>query len=349
MEESNSINQNLPGVGLDIGTSIIMSARSTSTGSTEFTSQRDAFFEITPVSQVNARAIEKSLQQRGFFYLNKDGKFFLVGQQAINYASELHRSVLRPLSRGVLSSRDKDAFGMLSTIIEQIIGAPIEPNERCIYSYPADPIDADFDSIYHSRLLGKILTNLGYDAVPMLEAEALMYSELLDFDMTGITMSWGAGMTNVCVAHLGSNVVSFSVTKGGDWIDEKVGNRLDISETIIQAEKEQGLDIRNPDGDIQEGISIYYKSLIEYVVNNLESKFKTTKEVPSFREPIVVSISGGSSLVTGFIEVFTDILIYKDKAKSIKRQFPFEIKEVVAVKDPLRAVANGLLIASQSF
>lgn len=337
------------GIGLDIGTSFIQAARLNDEGGIIFSSQRTAFAEIIPVTPLNARAIEKSLQQRGFFYLNKDGKFFLVGQQAINFSNESHQVALRPLKRGVLSSRDKDSFGMLSTIIEQIIGAPIEPNERCIYSYPADPIDADFDSIYHSRLLGKILTNLGYDAIPMLEAEALMYSELLDFDMTGITMSWGAGMTNVCVAHLGSNVVSFSVTRGGDWIDEKVGNRLDISETIIQAEKEQGVDIQNPQGDIQEGISIYYKSLIEYVVNNLEAKFKSTKEVPSFREPIVVSISGGSSLVTGFIEVFTDILIYKDKAKSIKRQFPFEIKEVVAVKDPLRAVANGLLIASQSF
>lgn len=338
----------LPGVGIDVGTSFIQCARQTSSDSVEFNSQRDAFFEIIPKTPFNAKAIEKSLQQRGFFYLNKNGKFYLVGQQAINYSNELNLSVLRPLKKGILSSRDKDSFGMLSVIIEQIIGPPVIEKEKCVYCYPADPIDTDFDTIYHMDLIGKILTNLGYEAIPMLEAEALMYSELLDYDLTGITMSWGAGMTNVCVAHLGTNVVSFSVTKGGDWIDEKVGNRLDLSDTIIQAEKEHGMDLRNPKDDIQEGITIYYRSLMEYVASNLENKFKSCREVPNFRDPIPVIISGGSSMVGGFIEVFSDILKYTDKSKSIQREFPFKIKEIIHVKDPLKAVASGLLIASQS-
>lgn len=340
--------EHIPGLGLDVGTSFIMAARQTSSGSTEFTSQRDAFVEIEPKTALNARSIEKSLQQRGIFYLNKDGKFFLVGQQAIHYANEVHTNVLRPLHRGVLSSRDKDSFGMLSVIIEQIIGAPLIKDERCIYSYPADPIDSDFDTVYHRELIGKILTKLGYDAIPLLEAEALMYSELLDYDLTGITMSFGAGMTNVCVAHLGSSVISFSVTKGGDWIDSSVGNKLELSDTIIQSEKEQGLDIRDPQDDIQEGIAIYYRSLMEYVASNLELKFKTAKEIPSFREPITIVVSGGTSLVKGFIETFTDALTYKNKSLGTKRQYPFVIKSVVPVSDPLRSVASGLLIASQS-
>lgn len=338
----------LPGVGLDVGTSFIVSARSISDNSVEFNHQRDAFFEIEPKSPFNAKAIEKSLQQRGVFYLNKNGKFYLVGQQAINYSTEVHQNVLRPLKKGVLSSKDKDSFGMLSVIIEQIIGLPIVEKERCIYCYPADPVDTDFDTIYHMDLIGKILTNLGYDAIPMLEAEALIYSELLDYDLTGITMSWGAGMTNVCVAHLGSNVVSFSVTKGGDWIDERVGNRLEIPDTVIQAEKEQGFDLLNPKSDIQEGLSIYYRSLMEYVASNLENKFKSCKEIPNFSEPIVVIISGGTSMAQNFIPVFSDILKYKDKSKTKERDFPFVIKNVTHVSNPLRSVASGLLIASQS-
>ena len=337
-----------PGLALDVGTSFIQAARQTETGEVEFTSERDAFFEIIPKTLFNSKAIEKSLQQRDYFYLNKDGNFYLVGTQAINYANEVQQNVLRPLKRGVLSSKDKDSFGMLSVILEQIVGPPLVKNERCLYSYPADPIDSDFDTVYHRDLIGKILTTLGYNAIPILEAEALMYSELLDYDLTGVTMSWGAGMTNVCVAHLGSNLVSFSITKGGDWIDEKVGGRLEISETIIQAEKEEGLDLKKPKDDIQEGVAIYYKSLMEYVAANLELKFKSLKEVPRFREPVVIVISGGSSLVDGFIDTFSDIIKWKDRQKTIKRNFPFTIKEIVPVKDPLRAVASGLLIAAQS-
>ena len=338
----------LPGLGLDVGTSFIQASRQVNGGDVEFISQRDAFFEIEPKSPFNAKAIEKSLQQRGIFYLNKDGKFYLVGQQAINYSNEVQQSVLRPLKRGVLSSKDKDSFGMLNIIISQIIGSPVVKKERCVYCYPADPVDSDFDTIYHMDLIGKILTTLGYDAIPMLEAEALMYSELVDYDLTGVTMSWGAGMTNVCVAHLGSNVVSFSVTKGGDWIDERVGNRLDIPDTVIQSEKENGLDIRKPKDDIQEGIAIYYRSLMEYVADHLENKFKQCKEIPKFSNPIPLVVSGGTSLVGGFLEVFSDVLKFRDRLKTQPRQFPFEIKTVAHVNDPLRAVASGLLVASQS-
>ena len=181
MEKSDPTNCQ-PGLGLDVGTSFIQAVRQTVDGSVVFTSERDAFFEIEPKTPFNARAIEKSLQQRDYFYLNKDGKFYLVGTQAINYANEVQQNVLRPLKRGVLSSKDKDSFGMLSVILEQIVGPPLVKNERCLYSYPADPIDSDFDTVYHRDLIGKILTTLAvtrYSRIPSIPSSTNKSCETL--------------------------------------------------------------------------------------------------------------------------------------------------------------------------
>jgi actin-like ATPase involved in cell morphogenesis len=329
-----------PGIGVDIGTSFIQVARRKADGKVDFVSQRDAFYEIIPVSSVNAKLIERSLRNRKAFYLNKNNHFFVVGQSAIDIANERQESVQRPLKRGVLSARDKESFGMLSVILESLAGTAKVEKESCYYSYPADPIDAQFDAVYHQNVIGKIFQNLGYAPTPVLESEALVYSELLDEDLTGVTISCGAGMTNVTVAYMGENILSFSIAKGGDWIDESVARQMGLSDTVVQAEKEAGIDLLNPDGDIQEGIAIYYETLIKYVADSLEYKFKTSvQQIPKFKEPIIVVVSGGTSLAGGYLAKLEEAFLEKT--------LPFGVKEMRAASDPLRAVANGALIAAQ--
>jgi actin-like ATPase involved in cell morphogenesis len=337
---NNMTDEYKPGIGVDIGTSFIQVARRKADGKVDFISQRDAFYEIVPVSSVNAKLIERSLRNRKAFYLNRDNRFYVVGQNAIDIANERQESVQRPLKRGVLSARDKDSFGMLSVIIESLAGPAKVEKESCYYSYPADPIDAQFDAVFHQNVIGKIFRNLGYAPTPVLEAEALVYSELLDEDLTGVTISCGAGMTNVCVAYMGENILSFSVAKGGDWIDESVATQMGLSDTVVQAEKEAGIDLFNPDSDIKEGIAIYYDTLIKYVADSLEYKFRTSvHQIPKFKEPIIVVVSGGTSLAGGFLQKLEEALVEKT--------LPFGVKEMKPASDPLRAVANGALIAAQ--
>ena len=343
-----SIVSYLPGVGLDVGTSIIQVARSRSSDNVvEFWSQRDAFYEIKPSSPQNASIIKNNiLDKLGALYLIKDGNFYILGQHAINYAATLHKSALRPLKRGVLSVTDRDSLGMLSVIIQELIGKPQIENEKCCYCYPADPIDENYDNIYHKDLIGKIVSNLGYSPVPILEAEAIMYSELIDEDLTGISISFGAGMTNVCVSYMGENILSFSLAKGGDYIDQSVSKPLGRTDTEIQTEKESGIDLTNPVGETQEIIVSYYMNLIRYVVDNLEFKLSSTI-VPKFKNPISVIISGGTSKATNFIDLFKSSWNWKNKDLNSKREFPFEIGSFKYATDPLTAVANGCLIVSQ--
>jgi len=71
--------------------------------------------------------------------------------------------------------------------------------------------------------------------------------------------------------------------------------------------KEKGLDISNPKDNTEKAISIYYSSLIEYVLKNMAQKLRS-EAVPDFSEPVTVVIAGGSCKINGFLDVFKEQL-----------------------------------------
>jgi len=132
--------------------------------------------------------------------------------------------------------------------------------------------------------------------------------------------------------------VQFSVTKGGDWIDQAVAKALDLSASMVQIEKEESnIDLLKPEGKIQEAISVYYGVLISYALENIIFELERTK-LPLFRNSVPVVLSGGLTLATNFTEKF--------KAEAETKKFPFEIKEIRRAKDPMNCVANGALMAA---
>jgi hypothetical protein len=329
------------GVGLDVGTSFLQVARMKEDGQVEFRSERDAFFVMIPQGKANTKMIEQMLKQKGAFTLKEEGRFYVIGSHAIDLANVRLQPVERPLKRGVLEDSGVNAFGMLAKLIESLVGRATVSNELIVYTCPADPIDETFDILYHKHRISEILTGLGYKPVSILESMALAYSELLDDSLTGIVMSCGAGMFNISVVDLGENLLSFSLASGGDYIDKRVAKQQNISETIVQAEKESGIDLLNPQDKLQKTIVIYYDALINYAVDALEKKFADMEKMPKFQDKIPIVLAGGTSLPDGFLEKISLALVSK--------KFPFEIGDIrrATHPDPLHSVANGALIYAQ--
>ena len=318
---------------LDIGTGNIVGAKLDKEGSTKFTSIRDAFFEIE-----DNPFRKKMLNQVKANYVSKDGKLLVIGDEAVEFANMFNADAQRPMSKGVISPKEKDAFPVIQIIIEKAIGKAKSKGEKCYYSVPAAPVDADFDIIYHENVFNKILADLGYQGISLNEAEAIAYSELLDDSLTGVSLSFGAGMVNVSVGIMGVPAVQFSVARSGDWIDNSVAKALALTGSKVQTEKEKGVDLLNPDGKIQEAISIYYGSLIDYIIKNIGARLSKSDDLPSFKEPVPIVVSGGTSLAGNFVGKF------KESLES--NPLPVEISEVKHANDPLTAVANGLLICA---
>lgn len=329
-------------LGLDVGTSFIISAKEDK-DQIIYKDFRDAFYTIKPTTPIATKMIEKGLAGK-IFIKDQDGTFILLGQDAIEKAIERNDTAKRPMYRGVVSAKEKDAKRILAFILKEVVGEASEPGEKLVFCRPAQPVDQedeDFDVGYHEDVVKNILAECGYDARPINEAEALCYAGLEDSDYTGIGVSCGAGMTNVCVMLNGEPTVMFSTTKSGDWIDRMSAVATGEPDSVVQAEKEQGeYKIGEPtDNVVLEAVCAYYERLIDYTTKYLSVALSKHKALPKFKEPLKVVIAGGTSRANGYVETFEKMLE--------ENGFPLPIKEVVHADDPLHAVAKGCMIAAQ--
>jgi hypothetical protein len=328
--------------GLDVGTSYIVLS-SESDGNIHYKDFRDAFYVIKPTTPVATKMIEKGLAGKTFIK-DSDGSFIILGKDAIEKAIERNDNAKRPMSRGVVSAKEKDAKRVLAFILKEVAGQASEQNEKLVFCVPAQPVDQedeDFDVGYHEDVVKSILAECGYDARAINEAEALCYAELSEEDYTGIGVSCGAGMTNVCVMLNGEPTVVFSTTKSGDWIDRMTAIATGEKDSVVQAEKEGGNFIIGEDHDnpVLSAVSSYYDRLIDYTTKQLSFALSSHKSLPKFKNPLTIVVAGGTSQASGYLEKFTE--------KLSENNFPLPIKIVRHSSDPLHSVSKGCLIAAK--
>ena len=327
--------------GLDVGTSFIV-ASSYDGDNISFKDFRDAFYVIKPNTPIAAKMVEKGLNGK-IFIKDTDGSFIILGKDAIEKAVERNETARRPMYKGVVSVKEKEAKRILAYILKEVVGQAQEENEKLVFCVPAQPVDQedeDFDVGYHEDVVKAVLSEVGYDARSINEAEALCYAELEDTDYTGIGISCGAGMTNVCVMLNGEPTVVFSTTKSGDWVDRMTAVATGEPDSVVQVEKEAGgFKVGEPnDNPVLSAVSSYYERLIEYTAKQLSSALSDHKALPKFKEPIKIVVAGGTSQADGYVE--------KLHEKLISSQFPLPIKEVKHAEDPLHSVSKGCLIAA---
>lgn len=151
-------------------------------------------------------------------------------------------------------------------------------------------------------------------------------------------LSCGVFVHNCALAMNTIEGLTFSVGRGGDWIDSGAAKSIGSTQARICALKEKGIDLNNPQGRDQEALAFYYKNLIEYVIDQIALQFKSIEGKFALPKAIPLIISGGTSKPTGFVEFFTKLFDKK------RKRFPIEVSEIRSASDPLNAVANGLLV-----
>lgn len=328
-------------IGLDVGTNMIIASTMSDNGGTVFKMQRDCYYMITPKSEVNKNSIRISLDKRqANYFIDEDSSFIVVGEDALDVSIERNDVAERPLQKGVISPKNKRSLPILKRIIKDLVGTTDIHGSKVVYSIPGAPEDSQFNISYHSEIIGSYLKELGFsESTPINEAFAVGISSLLDDGLTGITCSFGAGMCNICVICEGDAMIEFSLTKSGDFIDESVGTALDLSPSMIQKEKETGVDLLNPKTEIETAIAVYYGVVIKYILSNIAFELAARKkDLPIFRTGIPIVLAGGLALAKGFVEKVEEVLATID--------FPLKISEVRLANDPLTTVANGCLLAA---
>jgi len=325
--------QNRPAIGLDIGTSRIVAARRIG-DKYEFRSELNAFVAIPSSSMT-----ERALSSEGVPFSRANGDIMVLGNESERFAELLGHEARRPMTVGSLNPSEPQNTEVIRKIVESVLGGEKGDGQLLYFSMPANPLSGGPDLTYHEAVLHDMLAHQGFNVKSINEGLAVVYSELEDSNFTGVGISCGGGLSNVCLAYLAVPVVSFSVPKAGDFIDTHAAAATGDGPTRLRIEKEASFGFNGGFSDkMHQAIGVYYDDMIESLVSAMKDAFSTSRSLPRFKQPIPIVLSGGTTLPRGFSERFSKALKASD--------FPVPLADVRLAEDPLNATAKGALAAA---
>jgi hypothetical protein len=321
------------GKGLDVGTMNIVSSQ-LENGKYVIRHQRNMFLEMD-----GNEVTGQMLQQANVMHMKRGNEYVIVGEDALNFSTVMNADAKRPMKQGILARDEKEAIPMMRLIMEKLLGKPAYANEVVYYTAPGNPVDGKKNILYHQKILEHVLRKIGYQPFVINEGLTVVYQELKDQEFTGMGISCGAGMVNVALSHLGVPLTSFSVQRGGDWIDMQVTEATGQTKDKVTVEKEKKfrMDTREGLNQVQAALAIYYDALLDYATRWIESELRRVNIDEGVVVPVV--ITGGTSSPVGFVEAFEQRLR--------KAKLPFEIGVVRGGKSSLYTVSLGALVAAR--
>jgi hypothetical protein len=330
--------------GLDVGTSNLVSSKmDKKTGQIEVKKLRNAFVNVD--SEQKQRLAAGNLNA-----VHIKDKAYIVGDDAISIARILNKEVRRPMASGILNPAEKEGRDVIGALVKALVGEPEHEGERCCFSVPAVPVDnPGANTVWHSGFFSQLLENFGYDPEPVNEALAIIYAECAEDDHSGIALSHGGGQINICASYKLVGTLDFSISRSGDWIDSMTSAAIGVPiAQVLKVKEDTGFDLLNPseiDEEIGQALYYHYKALIRYEIQVLMREWGKMKSQLDFPAPIPIVLSGGTASIKGFKDLWEEEL----KKLQAKTPLPFKIKEVRMAKDPLGAVARGLLTYALSY
>jgi hypothetical protein len=333
MEQKPVLKVTSKAAGLDIGTMNIISAFPQGNDVT-FKRIRDVFIDL---SQEQVKMLKLSGNTS---YITKGDVCYVLGDDAADIANIFGRKLRNPLNKGVISAGELEAMEILKVMVGEVLGQAPEGGV-CFVSSPGDPIDNDFDALYHQAVITEIVSSYGWDVETASESTAMAYSECADTNFTGLCISCGHGMCNISLIFRAIETIRLSISRGGSWLDEQTAKVTGKTSSQICAIKEKGIDLLKPIGKEQQALVVYYKHLIKYMINSFIMKFKQLQGNIELPEEIPCVIAGGTSMPKGFIDLVR-------QAINAENGFPFALSEVRHAKDPLNSIAKGLLVMAQN-
>ena len=322
-------------IGLDVGTSRIVAAH-----------RQDK--EVSCQTQLNAfvtipytKLTEGVLKKERIPHLVRESEITVYGDESERFANLFHKETRRPMLRGVLNNEEAGSLGLVREIVKLLTGEQKGHGQKLCFSVPAPPLGADAEVRSHEAQLTAMLNELGYESRPISEGLAVVYGEMENSNYTGIGISCGGGLCNVCLAYLTVPVFSFSIPKAGDYIDSTVARLRGEPATRIRTIKEESFHFNGHfTNKIHQDLSASYEDMIQALVAALKDTCASVENMPKLSRPIPLVLCGGSAVVPGFRDRFEKTL------REI--ELPVPISEVRLGVNPMHSTAKGALVAALS-
>ena len=320
--------------GLDVGTSRIVSIRQDGPDGAVSADQLNAFVSVS-----ETKFLADMLVKNRMAYTRIRDEIAVLGYDAQHFANIFNSEVRRPMKKGLITPEEIYAIPVMKEIINLVLPRPEEVAQPLCFSVPAPEAGFEADLVFHEGMLKKHLVGLGYKAKSITEGLAVVLSELANDNFTGIGISMGAGMCNVCFSFLSVPVIVFGISRGGDDIDTSVARMMHETGNRVRIIKEESLDFtKTPKSNLENALIIYYEDLIMTLLNNLVGVLSRGENLPRLNQAIPIVLAGGTCLPNGFKVKFEQLL------KEAK--MPIAISSVRLARDPLRTTAMGALVSA---
>jgi hypothetical protein len=241
----------------------------------------------------------------------------------------------------LISTDEKEGISVIQAAVLSLLNRPKRFGETICFAIPGEPMHGNGSVMYHESIIKRFLGHMGYTPISVNEGMTVVLSELSNEDHTGIGISLGGGMCNVCLSYLSFPVITYSLQIGGDYIDSMVGQSVGEPATKIKRIKEHELDLSGePKDRVMTAFHIFYDDLINKLIESLQRVLSSSDQMPMIATPIPIVLSGGTAMPKSFTERFVKTL------KNYK--LPVEISSVRLADDPLNTTAKGALIMAMT-
>lgn len=331
-------------VGFDAGTYNLVCCHRNEKGDFLYRREINAFLEMP----LENKFVYNMMKKAGVpLILREDANVaYAIGEAAVEMAYTMPQIELRrPMKDGCVNPKERDAFQILNIMAHNLIGDVSEDKTTLYYSVPANAVNVETDADYHRKILDAIFkaykSKNGFivNAHPINEALALVYAELAHKAFTGIGISFGAGMVNLCYSIFAAPVFQFSLVNSGDWIDKQAAKALQESVAFVNKEKTK-IDLnKEPTNNTERAIGTQYRLMIEKTVAGIKKGLEESKKGHA-ADAVDVVIAGGTSSPPGFDKLFETVIR--------EAELPIKIGKVIRPADPLYSVARGCLVAAEN-
>jgi len=319
-------------LGLDIGTSRICLAQRAG-DEFQYETQLNAFVTV-PYSKMT----ESVLKKQKVPHTVTGPEIIVHGNESDRFADLLNVETRRTMTKGVLNPAEPGSLDMMRKIITAMVETAKSKQKLC-FTVPAAPLGHEDNLTYHETTLRQILTDMGYEVRSINEGLSIVYAEMDQTSYTGIGISCGGGLCNVCLAYLSVPVMSFSIPRAGDYIDTSAASVTGERINRIRLEKEESFHFNGfSPGKLHQVLSVYYDEMIHSLVHGMKQAIAGTRNMPKMGKPIPIVLSGGTAMPEGFKERFQEVLK--------ESEFQLPISEVRLAADPLHTAAKGALVAA---
>jgi len=300
----------------------------------EYDSELNAFLTL-PYSKL----AENALQRENVFHEVQGSDIVVAGNDAEKFAEVFHVDTRRPMAHGVLNPDEPYSLAVVRRIITKLVGRAAAEGQKIFFSVPARGPSVDGAIRYHEASIRQILTELGYQASPIEEGLAVVYGELAASNFSGVGISCGSGLCNICLAVLSVPVMSFSVPKAGDFIDSSAAQVTGDRANRLRISKEKGFQLNGFTADrAHNALTVYYQEVIADLIGSLRTHIASTQKLPKLEQSVPLVLSGGTAMPKGFLDHFMKTLQAEE--------FPLRLSEVRISGDPLHSTARGALMAA---